>query len=214
MATELIDIYDENLKLKGSMPRSQAHQEGEWHRSIHCWLIRPSNEGYVLFQKRGKDKKLFPNFLDITAAGHYTAGEKPEDGVREILEELGVDVKFEDLIPLGIKFDIAKINDVVNREFCDVYLLKRDGLPASYNMDNTEVEGLIEIKISEGLGLFSGELKKASARGVEWNSNTKKWDEIEFEICVDDVIPRLDPYYYKIFIMAERLLAGNKYLSI
>jgi isopentenyldiphosphate isomerase len=211
---ELIDVYDENMQPKGKMTRDEAHAGGEWHRSIHCWIVRPESPGYVLFQKRGRDKKLFPNALDISAAGHYSAGERPEDGVREILEELGVSVAFSDLIPLGIKFDIAKIGDVVNREFNDVYLLKRDDAPADYKMDPEEVEGLVEIAVPDGLALFAGETETASARGVEWDKAANTWNSIEMDVAVKDVIPRVDPYYLKIFIMAQRLLAGDKYLSI
>jgi isopentenyldiphosphate isomerase len=168
----------------------------------------------VLFQKRGRDKKLFPNALDITAAGHYSAGEKPEDGTREILEELGLAVKFSELISLGVKFDIAKIGAVTNREFCDVYLLKRPEDPSDYKMDPNEVEGLVQIAIHEGLKLFSGEQEKVFASGVEWNSQEKRWVPIEIQVMTKDVIPRIDPYYLKVFIMAQRLLSGEKYLSI
>ncbi len=76
------------------------------------------------------------------------------------------------------------------------------------------MEGLVEIAITDGLRLFSGESEKATARGVEWNSASEKWNNIQLEIGISDVIPRVDPYYFKIFIMAERLLAGKKFLSI
>ena len=214
MGAERIDVYDENMKLKGQMTRDEAHASGAWHRSIHCWIVRPADPGYVLFQKRGRDKKLFPNALDITAAGHYSAGEKPEDGVREILEELGLTVDFKDLIPLGIKFDMARIGKILNREFCDVYLLSRPEAPAEYQMDSDEVEGLVEIPIDDGLKLFSGKETSVRASGVEWNAKTRTWHDIQLNVQVKDVIPRIDPYYLKVFIMAQRLLSGQKYLSI
>jgi len=168
----------------------------------------------VLFQKRGRDKKLFPNALDISAAGHYSAGEKPQDGVREILEELGLAINFSELIPLGVKFDVAKIGDVVNREFCDVYLLRRSEAPSEYKMDSNEVEGLVQMDIAEGLSLFSGERASAHVQGVEWDAQTEKWNAIEMDVQTKDVIPRIDPYHLKIFIMAQRLLNGEKYLSV
>jgi isopentenyldiphosphate isomerase len=214
MAVEIIDVYDENMNPKTQMSRDDAHALGEWHRSIHCWIVRPVGPGYVLFQKRGREKKLFPNMLDITAAGHYSAGEKPEDGTREILEELGLAIQYSDLIPLGVKFDIAKVAGIVNREFCDVYLLSRTEDPAEYNMDPKEVEGLVQISIKDGLEFFSGECETIVASGIEWNKQTSSWDSIEMKLTVKDMIPRIDPYYLKVFIMAQRLLTGQKYLSI
>ncbi len=214
MADERVDVYDENMKLQGQLTRDEAHASGAWHRSIHCWIVRPTDSGYVLFQKRGRDKKLFPNALDISAAGHYSAGEVPQDGVREILEELGLAVDFDELIPLGVKFDIAKIGDVVNREFCDVYLLCRPEAPSEYHMDSDEVEGLVQMEIPQGLALFSGERANAHCQGVEWDAQARKWNAIEMDVAIEDVIPRIDPYYLKIFIMAQRLLSGEHYIAI
>ncbi|MEO0127647.1 MAG: NUDIX hydrolase [candidate division WOR-3 bacterium] len=214
MSKESVTIYDENLKEMAVLSRDEAHQTGGWHRSIHCWIIRPIEQGYVLFQKRGRDKKLFPNFLDITAAGHYKSGESAREGTREILEELRVDVKFEDLIPLGIKIDVAKVGDVINREFCDVFILIRKESPEQYNLDPSEVEGLVQIKINDGLKLFGGEVDKVTAEGIEWSKDTQKWRKIKIEVSSTDFIPRIDPYYYKIFIMAKLVLAGEKYISI
>ncbi len=214
MSKEFLDVYDENLTHLGQMSRDEVHATGAWHRTIHCWIVRPYRDGYVLFQKRGRHKKLFPNALDITAAGHYEAGEKPEQGVREILEELGITVNFSDLIPLGIKVDLAKIGDVINREFNDVYLLRRPEAPKDYPMDPTEVEGLVEIQISDGLRLFSDQTDSVPAIGVEWDMERKEWNQIEMPVKIADFIPRVDPYYYKIFIMARGLLHGDPYLSI
>jgi len=214
MSKEIVDIYDENLKKIGSISREEAHNQGKWHKSIHCWIIRTTGDGYVLFQKRGRDKKLFPNYLDISSAGHYTSGETAKDGVREILEELGIDVKFNELIPLGIKMDIAKVGNILNREFCDVFFLKKPESPKDYNLDPSEVEGLVQIKIEDGLQLFSSEKQIVKASGIEWEKESNSWNEIEFDAGIDSFIPRVDPYYYKIFIMAKLAMSESKYLSI
>ena len=214
MTDEIIDIYDESLTRIGAMSRDRAHSTGAWHRSIHVWIVRPEDNGYVLFQKRGRDKKLYPNCLDITAAGHYRTGEEAKDGVREVLEELGVEVRLEDLIPLGIKMDVQKVGSIVNREFDDVFLLRRHDNPSEYHLDPSEVEGLVQIAVDHGLKLFSGEADDAPASGIEWDRVTETWHSIEIRVKPNDFIPRTDPYYYKIFIMARALLAGDSYLAI
>ena len=58
---ELIDIFDENMNLLGTALKSQAHREGLWHKTFHCWLARKNDEGRVMvwLQLRNKDKEHF-----------------------------------------------------------------------------------------------------------------------------------------------------------
>jgi isopentenyldiphosphate isomerase len=214
VSDELIDIVDENLAPLGTALKSEAHSTGLWHFSIHCWIVSGDGPGYVLFQKRAHSKDLFPDMLDITAAGHYRAGEKPEDGTREILEELGLDVAFDDLIPLGLKVDLGKTEKILNREFCRTFLLRRDAEPAAFSPDPDEVEGLVQVSIGEGLDLMSGRSRSARAAGIEWDAATQAWVPWSKEIGVDAFIPRVDSYYYKVFIMARLLLEGWNDLAI
>ena len=214
MAKEIIDIYNENLESLGQMERTEAHRRGHWHKSIHCWVVRPADNGYVLFQKRGAEKQFFPDLLDITAAGHYSTGERQREGVREIVEELGLQVRFEDLRFLGVKIDISQNGDLTNREFCDVFLLKEPKPPSEYSLDPTEVEGLVQVAINDGLRLFSGQASSAPAEGIQWQKSSNKWQDINLTVDPREFIPRIDSYYLKIFICASGLLHGEKYLSI
>ncbi|MFA4910674.1 MAG: NUDIX domain-containing protein [Desulfobacteria bacterium] len=214
MSDEIIEVYDENMNKIGKMRRDEAHESGAWHRTFHCWIVSGIEEGKVLFQKRGQHKKMFPNYLDITAAGHYVAGEGPQEGIREIFEELGIEVQFSELVPLGIKFDIAKVGKIINREFCDVFLLRKDLRPKEFLLNPDEVEGLVEMNLMNGLALFNDEVKDVSVKGIEWDAEMKRWNDISMTVGVTNIIPRIDPYYFKVFIMAGRLLRREKYLSI
>jgi 8-oxo-dGTP pyrophosphatase MutT (NUDIX family) len=168
----------------------------------------------VLFQKRGHDKILFPNLLDISAAGHYQAGEPLEAGVREIVEEVGLDVRFEQLVPLGIKIDIGKYDDILNRELCHVFLLKEPRPVEDYKLDPGELDGLVEISLPDGFGLFTGKLKEVNCSGLERDPAANQWRQYRGVVSTDSFIPRLDPYYLKIFIMAQRLLRNEYPLAI
>ena len=214
MAEEKVDVFDENYHSLGVTTKTEARNKGLWVRAIHCWFIRPESPGYVLFQKRGADKKIYPNCLDITAAGHYKAGEKIEEGIREISEEIGLQVSFNDLIPLGIKLDVGKVGELLVHEFCHTYLFKCSNHPEDFDINEDEVEGLVEISIHDGLALFAGEKEKVPAKGVEFYKTTRSWEQISIETDSKQFIPRIDPYYYKIFINAMHLLRGEKYLAI
>lgn len=100
---EKLKIFDDNKNLLGLATRSDVHRIGYWHEAFHCWFIsKEQGINYIYLQLRSKNKKDYPNLLDITAAGHLLADETVEDGVREIKEEIGIDVAFKELVKLGV----------------------------------------------------------------------------------------------------------------
>lgn len=212
---EFVDIFDEEMNSIGRMTKKEAHRTGAWHKSIHCWIVRSDETGeYVIFQKRSATKKTFPNFLDISAAGHYQAGEHIEDGVREIVEELGINVAFNELQYLGIKFDVYKDETIFNREFCETFLYRNDRALSQYSIDCDEVTGLIQIKVQDGLDLFSGKVDSICATGIEYSENHNKIEKIEINVNRNMFISRIDPYYGKIFMIAKAYFSGERQLFI
>ena len=56
----------------------------------------------ILLQQRSMKKKNFPGVIDAAATGHVDAGESTKTGaVREIQEELGIDISEEKLDFVG-----------------------------------------------------------------------------------------------------------------
>jgi isopentenyldiphosphate isomerase len=215
MPEEMIDIVDEAHEPLGVASKKLAHRLGLWHYSIHCWIYRQdpvSGDTYLLFQKRSSDKDLFPNCLDISAAGHYQTGESPDDGVREISEELGLEVAVSQLVYLGVRTEVAKIGAVLNREFCRVYLLRTNLKPSEISPSIDEVDGLVEIDVSDGLALCAGE--RTSVRGVGIEGKDGVWSDYAGDITMDLFIPRKDPYYYKMFMLARLAASGEHYLAV
>ena len=72
-----------------SVPRSEVHRQGLWHRSSHLWLT--DGRGRLLLQRRHLSKETDPGRWDIAVAGHLSAGQTPLEAiVREAREELGL----------------------------------------------------------------------------------------------------------------------------
>ena len=216
--SEIIDIYDDNMVKIGTMDRKEAHAKGHWHKAFHCWIVYRDSSGtdFMVVQRRGPDKAVFPNALDITAAGHYESGESIQDGIREVKEELGIDVSYDDLVYLGIKFDVAKVGDIVNREFDDVFLLAFNKDIAEYQFREEEVSGLTVFDIDEALQMYAGEKETIQARAimaVKTSDGYTKNEEI-IEISPQDFIPRTDPYVHKMLILGKRYLDGEQHLVI
>ena len=76
---EHLDIYDEYMNKIGTEKRDIVHQNGLWHKTVHCWIY--DDIGNVYFQIRADSGKLY-----TTASGHVLAGETVRDAFhREVL---------------------------------------------------------------------------------------------------------------------------------
>lgn len=97
--SERLKIFDEDRFQIGIATRDEVHRFGFWHETFHCWFVsEEAGTYYIYLQLRSATKKDYPNLLDITAAGHLLADETVQDGIREIKEEIGIDLTIEDLI--------------------------------------------------------------------------------------------------------------------
>lgn len=127
MSKEYFDILDENGNKTGKTKlRSEVHREGDWHKAVHIWIL--NNNGDVLLQRRCATKDSNPNMLDISSAGHLSAGDESLDGaIRELKEELNLDVKPEELKFIKtIKRSSKYTSTFINNEFDDLYILITD----------------------------------------------------------------------------------------
>lgn len=133
---EYIDIFDENNNSIGVIKeKQQAHENGNFHRTAHVWIINDKNE--LLLQKRSASKKSHPNCWDISGAGHIRAGENVIDGaIRELKEELGVKSEEKDLQYITT---IKSTKNPKNKEFQYVYLLRCNKKIEEYIFEDGEV---------------------------------------------------------------------------
>lgn len=93
---ELIDIVDENGNFTGEvLEKEKAHDRNLLHNEIACFVINSNKE--ILLQKRSMNKRFNPGKWGL-CAGHVDSGESLEDAtIREIKEEIGLDVTVDEL---------------------------------------------------------------------------------------------------------------------
>ena len=207
--SEFFDIFDEEQKLIGVKSREAVHRDGDWHQVFHCWVIGRDRDGvpFVLLQKRADDKEMYAGKVDLSAAGHLEAGENVSDGVRELEEELGLQVDFADLIPIGRRVDVKKSNGLVDYQICHVFLYECNKELSEYTFQRDEVAGLLKLPIEAGLRLFAGELDSVSVKAVGLTSES-------LQIRISDFIYNVDQYAYKALILARRYFDGETDLLI
>lgn len=125
MAEEYFDLLDENGNKTGKTKlRSEVHRDGDWHKAVHIWII--NDKGEILLQRRCATKDSNPNMLDISSAGHLSAGDESLFGaIRELKEELNLSVKAEELQFIKTLKKTSKYTATfINNEFDDLYILR------------------------------------------------------------------------------------------
>ena len=202
---ERVDVLDEFGKPTGEVAwKSEAHRRGLWHRCFHCWVFgtEASGEPYLLVQRRAAEKDTWPGYLDVTAAGHLGAGEKPlRGGLRELEEELGLRVDPERLIPLGSRRIEQEIPGGCDREFHDVFLLFDPTPPQRMRLQAEEVEVVLSMSLDDAEALGGG----WSVPAVEYAGGKV----VITRVRPSDFVPGTDAYLRRVAGAARRLLAGE-----
>ena len=145
---ELLDIYDENMKLLGQAERELAHAQGMLHPVVHVWILSQWNgEPALVFQQRAFDKKDFPGYYDLAVGGHVDVGEAMlTSALREMREEIGLEAEEKDLTFCGIYREECRLGAFYNREFAHVYLY-REAAPCFH--PGPEVARMVWVTLEE-----------------------------------------------------------------
>jgi isopentenyldiphosphate isomerase len=211
---ETFDVYDERGNWIGTAERGEVHAQGLWHHTVHCWLVRlddggdENNSAKILFQQRSRKKDTNPGSFDITAAGHLAAGESPQDAVRELEEELGVQVTFQQFSDYGIIREQATgvVDGVpyIDAEVSHVYGLVTSMSLMDFRLQEEEVSGLYEADADELIALMEGKVKELHVRGVELNHG--KLQAAEAVITCGSFVSRDYGYYISVFQFLRNLV--------
>ncbi|MGN1267391.1 MAG: NUDIX domain-containing protein [Dorea sp.] len=154
---ELFDILNPDGSKTGIVrERGVAHREGSCHGTVHMWIVRENEKsGYdVLLQKRSANKDSNPGCYDISSAGHIEAGDNGlNTAVREMKEELGLDVKPEELQYIGVhpgKYEAEFYGKPFkDNELSSVFLYTRSVEIGELKLQESEVEEVIWMDYKE-----------------------------------------------------------------
>lgn len=195
MENEKLKIFDDERNPIGIATREEVHRLGYWHEAFHCWFV--SNEkgiNYLYLQLRSDRKKDYPNLLDITAAGHLLADETVYDGVREVKEEIGIEVSADELIPLGvIDYCVTKEN-FIDKELANVFLYKSKSTFDDFSLQEEEVSGMVKVALSDFVELWEGRREKVDIQGFEVKEAGNKV-VIDDQVGKDKFVPHPITYY-------------------
>ena len=175
METEILKTFDEQHKPLGVATRAEIHAKGLWHETFHCWLISEiAGDYYLYYQLRSADKKDYPSLFDVTAAGHLLASETPDDGIRELHEELGLYLTIEDLEKLAIIPTMMKKSSIHDCEFAHIFLAVQSGSFTDFRLQVEEVAGIVRAKLTDVIDFIAGDTPFLHLIGFEILANGEK----------------------------------------
>ena len=146
---ELIDVLDADGNYTGkAIMKSEAHRKGVFHPSIHVWLY--TKKGEILIQQRAINKDTHPGLWDVSVAGHIGAGEDvTESAIREVEEEIGLEITNEDLNKIGVfKYSHQHHKDLLDCEFHHTFLCELKVPLAKLEMQKSEVADLNLVSVA------------------------------------------------------------------
>ena len=138
---EILDLFDvrKNNVNKTIIRDSKETEMGEFRQSVHIWLINDNNE--LLVQQKSFNMKKNPGKWAFTG-GLPMAGESSLEGaIREVKEELNIDIKPEEM---GLLITFRREHD-----FVDVWVTRNNTKIEDMILQKTEVEKVKWISISE-----------------------------------------------------------------
>ncbi len=144
---EYFDIVDKNnVPMGEKCLRSEAHSKGLWHRVVHIYLFKKTNEIEFLINLRAKAKDLNPNKWDTRFGGHLKAGKNIQDAIKgELQDEIGLILETSNLI----RGETYKRDKYPNREFTSSYYYKFEGDTSLLKFNDGEVQEVKWMKSSK-----------------------------------------------------------------
>ncbi|WKA58773.1 NUDIX domain-containing protein [Planococcus shenhongbingii] len=214
MESEKIKIYTEDSRYLGIAAREDIHRQGHWHQTFHCWFIsRRDGKTWIHLQLRSGAKKDFPYLFDITAAGHILSTETVADGVREVKEELGIAVEFEDLVPLGIIKDQIHQAGFIDNEHCHNFLYRvNENSDLRFELQIEEVTGMVSAEFQAFSDLCKGKRERIAVEGFEIEGDGTV-ERLTKTISKNDLVPHSSSYLEQVAIRIQQVLEKDGFLK-
>lgn len=166
---ENFDVLNELGEFTGEIAtRDECHTKGLWHRAVYAFII--DDKGNILLQKRSENKKLWPNMWDVTVGGHVDAGEFGRQAlIREVKEELGIEIKDDDVKYLIGSTSINEQGDIINKHYNECYLITKNIDISDIKIQKEEVSEVRYFSKDELLKRISNNYEGLTDKTGPWN---------------------------------------------
>lgn len=186
--------------------RDKAYQEGSWVGVFNLWVFRTIPEPAIIYQVRGKTARWEPNKFDVSVGGHYAAGEKLLDGLREAEEELGKKYTEKEIKMLGRRLNISFDTKGVERHnVVDIAMVEDNSELNTFVLQEEELEGIAVVPLVELRNIFekAGYFFEVTINRPDGTTYLRK-------ISVQDFPTNWDMYHYRVATLLQRYCQGEE----
>lgn len=205
---EFVDILEPPTFKKSGVkkPLKQAWQDSDWIGTFNLWIVQNEPISSIVYQIRSPKSSWAPGKLDVTAGGHYEAGEELYDGLREVEEELGKKYLSKDIVYIGKKIHVSPdVNGNMRQNVVDISFIVDNSSIESYVLQESEVyaicccpiDDLIKVNTIEN---YTFKVQALTSTGLKE----------ELLISKDSFPYNWDNYHFKVALLAKRFLSGEK----
>ena len=188
--------------------REQAMNDGDWIGTFNLWVVTANPVPSLIYQQRGPDRSWAPDKLDVTAGGHYRAGERLADGLREVEEELGRHYKSDDITYLGRKIYVGRdTSGKTKNNVIELYMIEDDTPLTDYKLDKEEVYGIVACPVDELIKAHQGKDYSFKVTGLKYDGT-----KLDLTVTKDSFPENWDNYHFKMALLVERYFKGEKNL--
>lgn len=205
---EIVDILKPPTFEKSGVtkPRDEAWKNHDWIGTFNLWIVQSDPVPSIVYQIRSPQSSWAPNKLDVTAGGHYQAGETLFDGLREVEEELNKHYDKEDLTYLGRKLHVSPdTKGNMRQNVVDISFIVDNSSLDTYQLEKDEVFAVCICPIEDLLTIHRDSGESFTARGLD-----NKGKVIEVEVTKESFPYNWDDYHHKIALLAQRFVKGEK----
>ncbi len=165
---EKFDVLNEYGEFTGIVEdRDICHKKGLYHRAVVVFII--NSKGDILLQKRSSNKKLWPNLWDITAGGHVLSGELGfQTAIRETKEEIGIDIKKEELLSFGCTSSNVVKGDIIDNHYNEYFIVNKDVDIKNIKLQEEEVSDIRWFKKEKLIEMINNDYQDLTGKTGLW----------------------------------------------
>ncbi len=188
----------------------QAIIDEDWLGTFNIWLYTKNPEPSIIYQMRSPNALWAPSKLDVAAGGHYEAGEQGLDGMREMNEELGVDIPKERVHFFGRKMNSSvDVKGRARKWVISIYDAEYMGELSDMKLQKEEVAAIVRVPLETLVGIFSAELSNYEAEAID-----NEGKPFVYNVTVDSFPYNFDDYQRRMAeFLALKLGVSNAYLG-